>query len=276
MRYSTVVISVLAAGLSVPAHANDSCPSPVSVADLETVIGEAEASLSKLDVKGFKGLVEGAEAMVPCLNAALPKQDAAALHRLVGIRAVGNRDPVAPRAFAAARWLEPNYRFSKALLPDNNPIRRVYDNAPWQERATEPISRPDTGAVYVDGVAASDRPISWPAVVQWVDGEQSVQFSAYLQPGNPLPEYPEWVAPEVPTRKAPVALVALSIGAGVASGALYGVATMQEARYKGTLNDPVPDSELADLRRSTNTLVVASAVTGTAALGTGVALVVAW
>ena len=73
-----------------------------------------------------------------------------------------------------------------------------------------------------------------------------------------------------------MALIATSVGLGVVSAGLYGVALAEQARYKDTVNEPVPYDELEGLRRTTNGLVVASALGATAAVGTGVAVVIAW
>ena len=242
----------------------------------EAVLGDAEAALSQLDVERFKLLLSTADAILPCIEVPVPTRLAANYHRVYGIDAVARRDPIAPRAFAAAKWLEPEYQFSKSLLNEGNPIREKYDAASAAQRATEPVERPETGAIYVDGAPSDNRPISWPAIVQWVDGTDQVQWTQYVLPGQNLPAYPGWTEAAPPERKPPAGLIAATAGAGVASAALYGVATLQEARYKDTVKNPVPDDKLNNLRRSTNTLVVASAVTATTAVGMGVAVVVAW
>lgn len=263
-------------GLGGAGSASAQCTTPSSTTDFEAVLGEAEAALSKLEVDSFKAMLEGADALLPCLGSAIPTRLAANYHRVVGIDAFGRRDPIAPRAFAAAKWLEPEYSFSKSLLPEGNPIRTEYEKADYSKRATEPVERPESGAIYVDGVPSEDRPISWPAVVQWVDGDEQVQFTQYVLPGGELPEYPLYVPPEPPVKRPPAGLYVATVGAGVASVALYGVATAQEARYKDTTKNPVPDAKLNSLRRTTNSLVIASAVSATAAAGMGVTLVVAW
>ena len=269
----------LAAGLGLlgcaPSAAFAQCNTPTSTQDLQGHLSDAEAALSGLNTEGFMANVDLAEDRLPCLDAAIPARLAANFHRVYGIRAFGRRDPLAPRTFAAARWIEPDYQFSKSLLPEGNPIRKEYEQIDYAERATEPLSRPETGAIYVDGVPAEDRPISWPAVIQWVDGEQTVQWTDYVLPGEKLPEYPLWSEEDL-KRPPPVGLIVASAGAAVLGGTLYGVALAQEARYKDTVKDPVPDAKLNDLRRSTNTLVIASAVSATASVGMGVAVVVGW
>lgn len=275
-RHPTALVLGFAIAALAAGEARAQCATPASSSDFEAVLGEAEAALSKLDVAAFKALVEGADTLLPCVDEPIAPRLAANYQRVWGIRAFGERDPIAPRAFAAARWIEPEYQFSKSLLPEGNPIRTEYENVRYTERATEPFDRPESGAIHVDGTPAAERPISWPAVVQWIDGDEKVRFTDYLLPGEKLPEYPTWVAPEVPDKKPPVGLIVATATTAVASGALYGVATFQESRYKDTVNNPVPDPKLDDLRRSTNSLVVASAVTATAALGMGVAVVIAW
>ena len=129
--------------------------------------------------------------------------------------------------------------------------------------------------MLIDGSVASDRPISWPAFVQWVD-ENQVHFTTYALPGEPLPAYPIFDPKDQPERKAPLGLVVGAAGAGVLSGALYTTAHLHKARYNDTVNNPVPDENLDGLRRTTNGLVVASAISATAAVSASVAIVVAW
>ena len=275
-RHPASRVVVVWMGLASSLAAHGQCESSVSTTAVESVLTEATTALASLDVGVFKQKVDEAEAQLRCVDEAVSPQLAAELHRLVGIRAFGNRDPIAERAFAAARYIEPNYEFSQSLIPERNPVRIEYDRAPWHDRATTGIERPASGALYVDGTPSTERPISWPAVIQWVDDSEDVRFTDYLLPGQPLPEYPLWVAPVTPDRKPPTVLVVSSVAAGLASGVLYGVALGQEARYKDVVNQPVPDKQLDDLRRKTNTLVLASAISGTAAIGTGAVIVFAW
>jgi len=251
------------------------CEASTTVVDIQARLAQAESALAALDAQAFRSHVDGTGLLLPCLGELVSPRLAANLHRLVGVRAFGDRDPIAERAFAAARHIEPNYQFSLSLIPDGNPVRDAYDQVEFNKRSTLPVDRPRVGQILVDGSPAEQRPLSWPALVQWVDDDQTVQFSDYILPGQPLPDYPRWEVQQEQGR-APVGLLATSVGLGVVSASLYGVALAEQARYKDTVNDPLPTDQLDGLRRSTNGLVLASALGATAALGTGVAVIVAW
>ena len=265
--------STVALAFAHPALAG--CENTVDAQAIEELLAEAESALSALDVSTFKALVDGVDGLIPCMSEPIPPRLAAQYHRVYGIRALGGRDPIADRAFAAARYIEPKYQFSKSLIPEGNPIRAAYDRATFDQRSAEPMPAPKDGAMLIDGSVATERPISWPAFVQWVDEDQ-VHFTTYALPGQSLPEYPVFNPNEQPVRKAPVGLVVGAVGAGVLSGALYTAALVDKARYNDTVNNPVPDDDLDGLRKTTNGLVVASAISATAAVGTSVAIVVAW
>lgn len=268
---SLLLLALIMPGTSALAQ----CEGLTTTIEIQARLAEAESALAALDAQAFRSHVDGTGLLLPCLGEPISPRLAANLHRLVGIRAFGGRDPLAERAFAAARHIEPNYQFSLSLIPDGNPVRDAYEQVALDKRSTLPIDPPSSGQILVDGSASDQRPLSWPAVVQWVDDDQTVQFSDYFLPGQSLPDYPRW-EPQQERGKAPVGLLATSVGLGVVSAGLYGVALAEQARYKDTVNDPLPTDQLDGLRRSTNGLVLASALGATAALGTGVAVVVAW
>ena len=270
---AAAVCAVLALLGSRPAIAQ--CEGTTSIVEIQAELAKAESALAALDASAFRSLVDETGLLLPCLNEPVSPRLAANLHRVIGIRAVGDRDPLAERAFAAARHIEPNYQFSLSLIPEGNPVREAYDTAPYHKRSTEAVQQPESGQIYVDGTPSDTRPLSWPAVIQWVDGEDDVRFSEYVLPGEALPVYPEWRS-TTDSDRPPIALIATSLGLGAVSAGLYGVALAEQARYKDTVNQPVPYDELEGLRRTTNGLVVASALGATAAVGTGVAVVIAW
>lgn len=255
-----------------PQAAGATCDRGVPVSEVLDALDAAETALLALDVEGFRAGLARAEAILPCVRDRLEPSVIAEVHRLWGLRAFGDRDPLAPAAFAAARRLEPAWRFPEALIPTGSPVLEAYTALDPSDRATLPLDPPAHGELLVDGRAQLERPQDWPVLVQHLTPE-GVGFTAYLRPGAPLPAY-EVARPLAATRRN-----RLAVGAGSAlllGGALYGLALHGHARYLDVEDRPVPDYRLPGLRTRTNALVVASAVTTLAAAGTGVAVAMAW
>ena len=273
-RTLILAIGLFFATFSQPVWAAD-CPETFTALQLEDQLGAAETALASLDLSLFKSNLDSAERMVPCLSERAVPSLAASYHRFYGLRAVGDRDPIADKAFAAAKFIEPNYSFSTSLIPVGNPIRKIYDEVSIENRATESIEAPNGGSIYMDGTRSLKRPTEWPVFVQWVQND-TVHFSRYLLPGNPIPTYDLASDVVIPKREPSIPLVAVSGGAAVLSGALYTVALINQGRYKQVGPNSVPDKDLPGLRRTTNSLVVVSGISAAAAVGTGVAVVATW
>jgi len=250
------------------------CEESFTALQFEDQLGAAETALADVNLAQFRSNLDRADAMIPCLDERLLPPLVATYHRFFGIRAYGDRDPMARSAFAAARYLEPGYSFSRALIPDGNPVREAFEGVDYENRTFDLLEAAGRGVIYLDGSRSLRRPREWPTLMQWVEGDE-VRLSRYVLPGESVPEYP--LISQVPsTRREPlIPLVVVSGVAAAASAALYGVALSNQARYK-RLDDPVPDERLPGLRRETNGLVVASGVTAMAAVGTGVAVVATW
>src|SRR5688572_19383475 len=100
--------------------ASAACEAPTSTADLEAALLEARRSLERLDTTAFVTATDRVDAVVPCLGEPMTPHLAAEVHRTKGIRAVTERNPDASRYFAAARSLEPAYKFPSTLIPEGN------------------------------------------------------------------------------------------------------------------------------------------------------------
>ena len=125
----------------------------------------------------FKGATDQLDAAVPCLSEPLPPGLVAEVHRTKGIRAFGERDSAgAQQMFAAARTIEPGFRFPYNLIPDGNPIRDAYLALDLGARTTEELPPPGRGDLRFDGYTSRARPTSWPTVVQHVQADGTVSF----------------------------------------------------------------------------------------------------
>jgi hypothetical protein len=260
--------------LSSNARAAD-CAERFTALQFEDQLGAAESALAGLNLAQFRANLDRADQMIPCLDERIPPPVAATYHRFYGLRAYGERNPMAEKAFAAARYLEPGYAFSRALIPDGNPVRKAFDEVSFEPRLDDLLEAPNGGAIYLDGSRSLRRPTEWPTLMQWIETD-TVQFSTYLKPSDEIPNYP--LSSEVASpgdRDPSTPLVAAAAGSAVVAASLYGIAMVNQHRYKD-LDDPVPDAELSGLRRTTNGLVIASGVSAAVAVGAGVAVVATW
>lgn len=272
--------------LSLAARA--ACPDrTASTSDLETALTEARRALERLDTGAFVAANDRLDGLLPCLGEPLSRHLAAELHRTKGIRAVTERNPDAERYFAAARAIEPAYKFPSTLIPEGNPVRTSYAAFDLTKGGFDALAPPRDGTLTLDGATKLYRPTDWPTVAQYMSAEGAIQWTEYLAPGTPFPEYPagDGTAPPVdnplllvapvpvvpvppPPRSAKVPLAVGSLAGALLTGALYGLAGFEEARFK---NPDTPDAELDTARSSANSLVVVSVFTGSATVGLGVA-----
>lgn len=280
-HHHTIRLALLGVLLSPAAHAVPSCEPITTPDDIQDALDRAETALTDLDIEGFQRNVRDAEALLPCVGTRLSSPVIADFHRFWALRAFGVRDPLARQAFAAARSLEPGYRFPETLIPSGNPVLQEYIAVDPGASSTERVDAPADGVLLFDGRSTLERPIDRPVVVQLAT-DLGVNFTAYVLPDMPLPTYvalreaPPGTPPSVARGSPRIPLLVGTSAAAVLTGTLYGVALAGQARYKDLDRDPVPDVALPGLRARTNALVVASAATATATVGAGVALALAW
>jgi hypothetical protein len=260
------------------------CEAPTREADVRATLDEAYASLEGLDITAFKASTDVLDAAIPCLADPLAPKLIAEIHRTKGIRAFGE---AAGRMWAAARTIDPGYRFPYNLIPDGNPIREAYLAVDVAERTVETLEAPSTGDLRFDGYSTVDRPASFPTFAQYVRADGGVAFSRYLQPSDPVPDYPTGpvaVPDPVPVVPMPTpqpvpapqpvaqtprrsARAPLWLGAGiaaVASGITYGIAGTTKQDF---LDPTTPDADLDGLRSRANTLVIVSGFGAATAVG---------
>lgn len=222
------------------------------------------------------------EAMLPCVDEVLQSAVIAQLHRYRGLYSFKDDAARAQQAFAAARALEPSYKLPG--YPEGHPMLSAYNALPT-DGPEEPVEPPAEGRLLLDGLSATARPTDRAALFQYVDGAGAVQQTAYLWPADPTPSYPVAEAPQAaatselpppaaeltPQRPAWVgwALVATSGAAAAVSGVSYAISSRSAEDY---WSDEVQhtETELDDLRSTTNSAAVLSAGAGVVALGAGV------
>lgn len=265
-------------------HAQAACPAPTRAAALEQTLARAETAFSELQVETFLEAMDEASYAVPCLVDVLDVGAVARIHRLQGLRQfVASEEARAVQAFAAARAADSTYILPSWLVPEGHMIRDLYGQFPLDNAAAERVPRPRDGAVRFDGVEGLDRPTRWPTLVQVQDANGVPVASAYLFPGDAMPAYPMLAAEpqdarartggEAPQRRARLALAGGSLAAGIAAGALYGLAAGSASDFDADH----PEWDRADLvasRARTNSLVVASGSSAALAVGAGVAALV--
>lgn len=264
--------------LMLPALAD--CTVLVSTSELETTLLQAEAAFADLDVDGFVASMDKAAVSLPCLGVPIDSELSAHVHRDVGLRRYVDRDrEAASAAFASARLLEPDFRFSDDLLPPGHEIRAVYSAQSLVGDTREAVPTPADGTVLLDGVAGAQRPLERPVILQLVDATGTPTQTSYLLPGEPLPTYPlarpDSDAVELPVdRLVQPRHVGLGSGAvAVAAGALYGVALAQKAQLASPQPDWTQDDLDSVVTRNHNLVITSGALTGVAALGGATSLV---
>lgn len=244
--------------LLVVALAAAECTAPRLTAELETALDGAERAWG-VDADTFAASADAALAILPCVQTILAHATAARLHRIGGLRAWAARDPDRAHAsFAAARAIEPDYRFPETMVPAGNPVETLYDSA-RPNVATTPLPPVKKGRrVWLDGDDAPLRDPSRPVVWQLQEGEH-VRQTSWVAPNDPLPRAPH---PRDGTRGP------LLVGAGAAAlaavGAYAGALVAHDAALAGPSLPEVREGQAA-----ANALVVTSAGLGAVAAGLG-------
>lgn len=281
MAKMTSALLLVTVATTTNAHA--ACPMPATAVD---VIESAEASAEayrNADLLEFVKTTTRLEAQVPCLAEPLPRNVAANVHRMMGLRAfVDQKREKSEQAFGAARSIEPAYRFPETMVPPGHPIMDAYETLSTDEVATREVPAAAGGYFQFDGRPSQDRPLSFPTIVQLFNADGGVEISAYLWPADGMFDYEEG-DPALPagfdpglidTRpKGPnLPLLASAGGAALLSGISFGVASAGASKFA---SPDTPYEDGAKLRARTNTFTVVSGGAGAAALGLGVGAVLA-
>ena len=264
--------------LLVAAQAGAACEGRVPTSEIYANIEAANAAFADLDIEGFRARVAEVAGDLPCVRDPVDGHLSAEVHRLLGLRAAAEDDRIrAKEAFAAARSIEPDYRFPEHVIPPGSPVLEVYTALPLDSRRTTAVPTPAEGRLHFDGRPTVARPSGWPTLLQIYDAQGAVKQTEYLLPSDPMPAYPVPIEvpppPPPPPRPARVPLLAAAGTAVIATGAMSIAGLATTARY----NDlSTPDERLPTLRRRSNALAWAAGGGLVVSVALGAAVVVTW
>lgn len=258
-----LLTALLVALPTAAAPSEGSCLQTVTNRELNESIRSAEEAFSDLDAERFEVASERMQAQLPCARESLSPSLAAAFHRAEGLSWVMARDGArAELAFAAARAIDPGFRYPDDFVPPGSPVYENYFALGVATWTAEPVPPPAWGKLYTDGLPAVERPRSWPTIFQHVADNGTVRDTWYLWPDDPLPRYP--MLEDRSRRRRRVLAVA---GGLVAAGlGLFGGAVATRSVY----DDPTtPYQDLDALRSRILALTIAAGATATVGVGLG-------
>jgi hypothetical protein len=200
-----------------PSVAFAACLTSSDTTQLASRLEAAEAAYVALDAEAFERALDDATLLVPCLSDVPPRELAARMHRLDGLRLfAGGDNEGALASMQAARVLDPGYRFPDETLPADHALRVAYEALPTDEGSAVRPPQPVDGVFVFDGVEQPWRPLDRATLFQLVDGP-TVSTTRMLAPEEDLPAY----------RARPRARNRLLVGSGILiglSGLFYGLA----------------------------------------------------
>ncbi len=272
-------VALTAIALASPSAWAD-CLVEVTTSDVYGHIERAQAAFTNLELDAFKRASDQAVDGMPCLDEPVQRHLSAEVHRLVGLQGAVDRDATrTTQAFAAARSLEPEYRFPVEMVPEGSPVLDDYVAIDVSNGTYDELLKPASGHLQIDGRPGRLRPNAWPAVVQYFDAGGDVVWTKYVWPKSSLPSYPlpdlelrVDPPPPLPDRP-PIEIAAAAGGAAIlATGLLVG-AELNRRRFA---NPETDDARLPALQKRTNRMVVGSVASTGVALGLGVAVLLTW
>ncbi len=245
--------------------------------DLVAVLLDAEGAWLDVDVERFNADMASANRGFPCIDEEIQQNVAARMHRFIGLQSYVTQDfTMSDRAFGAARFLEPRYRFPTTMIPPGTAVEAHYEAIDIEDRETVDIAAPAQGWIQLDGRLTLKRPRDLPVIVQLFDQEGGVSYSGYLRPRQPMPSYtplPPGARASVVYDKPGVPVRALVVGGGavvtLAGTGFYAAGLSSRGKIAA---DDVRVDDLDRLRSQANTLGgvgVATAAVGLALVGTG-------
>lgn len=243
--------------VALAAAATADCSAPRSLAELGASNAFAERAWGE-DAAVFDEAAAALEPTLACVIEVIPPTEAARVHRIRGLLAFRKRDlEGATAAFAAARELDPEYRFPDALVPEGNPVETLYRNA----RTAQELQRfdaPKRGwTLRLNGAEATTRNDATPVVVQVVDPVGRVQTGAWIAEHAVLPPYPTW-REGLRTPLVVAGASAVAVGAGLWA---FGAATRPDPASLASADE----GEAAEARQA----AIGGGAIGAAALGLG-------
>lgn len=232
-------------------------------------------------------------AAVPCVSEPINPEVAAAVHRIRGLNAFLDDDSLTAQLyFAAARSIDPSYRFPESVAPEGHPLAQDYLALDTTADRTEALPELTSGSFFINGKRTRERSSSYPALFQLVDGQDRVVKTDFLAAKADLPIDASLIVskapapapvpspnPTPPTKKKGGPNIPLLIGAGVLGAAAGGLVVGNRLSY-GSYNShydgldasasPQDIAKYDRLRGTTNVLAFSAIGTGVAAVGIGV------
>jgi hypothetical protein len=284
-------------------RAGADCDRPFALAELETVLLDAEEAAGRNGELFAAAAGYGRQAL-PCLAAVVSTEQAARIHRMVGLHSLvqGQRDQ-ALWAFGASHRLQPDFAFSDEVFSASHPITKLYaEAANLPELVVFTAPQVGSGARF-DGLESWERAGSTATLLQQVDSAGGVIASYYLWPEDPIPliELERLLAeapPVEPPPPEPVSalvepvpaadlrmgrvrdpsalrppLLAVAGASALAAGVSAIAAGAVAADYR---NNEHSLAELDQLKARNNTLVYAAGGLGAVAVGAGVGVAFVW
>ena len=264
-------------------------------ADFSVAVDAAKTAMASADLDGMSSTLYEAKERLRCLDELVDRTVYADFARYMALTAFFDQDEnVALQWGLASRYADASLDWGDTFAEDH-PFRELLDTAddsPLSVREGEALSIPKKGGVFASGVLLFEPKLhaEVPYLMQRVDKDGSVLAAVWqdgaafdsslltseLPAGYKAPKFYKGPVPEPPIdlmlekEPFPVAKVATTGALAAVAGALYGVAALTAGGVEKATNE----DELAAARSTTNLLVVSSGITGAAALGVGVTVLV--
>ncbi|MCB9678997.1 MAG: hypothetical protein H6737_28105 [Alphaproteobacteria bacterium] len=261
------------------------CEGTVSVESLVQDVEVAESAFTSMDVEGFEASLRRIARGLPCVDQVLRPTQAAAIHRLEGLRLYTYGTGLGTvRSFQEAQQLDPAFVPPAGIVDEGSTLATLWERAgtvgspPWL-----PVDVPEGVTLRVDGIVADARPSTQPSIVQAVSPTGRVLWTGYVPGGVPLPDL-GWLAAQAgddAASRLPPALAlyrqdeagrrrtnlgrGLQLGGAallVGSGLAYGLNAKHVGEYKRATTPP---EDLPEIRAAANR----AATAGTALLVLG-------
>ena len=262
------------------------CSQPSNNAALARGIDLAMDAFEAMDDGTFAAARQGVLHELPCLNEPIKPEVAAAIHRIRGLSAFLEDDALTGQLyFAAARSIDPSYRFPESVAPQGNPLYEDYLALDASSDRTEIMPEPQVGYFIINGRQTRERSTNYPSLFQFVDGADQVIHTGLVNAGTVLPvdksllKQPQSIsktqAPQAHKKKIniPLFIGGAALGA-VAGGLVLGNQlsfSEYNKHYEGLdANSSAEDlAKYDELRGTTNALGYAAVGAGIAAIGLG-------
>jgi hypothetical protein len=281
-------IGAMCIGEVAHAQAGTGCDEPVSTATLARHISRADVAFARMNESDFHDARFEAEQALICLGAPIQTGQAAAFYRMHALGAFLDGDHArAVSWFRSVVAVAPRYQLPDALAPESHPLRIDFEVAVGTNPIVgDPVKRPASGVIRIDGRLATELPKDRPYVFQHVDEDSRIRVSTIVQTGMAAPKYATGRGLQtskskravavtkvrrIPQLRVDIPLIAVAGGAAVLSGVSFALATAKERRF---WEGATPRGELEGLRRQTNTWAGIGVGAGAVAAGTGIAAVV--